>query len=78
MSTVSSEKSALKKELREDFEHCDKNHDGRIDYKEFCTLLNNLEAGVSGAELRIGFHAIDTNHDDLIDFTEFRNWWTEH
>jgi Ca2+-binding EF-hand superfamily protein len=77
MNTSPSENAALKKELREDFEYCDKNHDGRIDYKEFCTLMLNLEAGMAGSELRIGFHEIDTNHDDLIDLAEFRAWWTD-
>lgn len=77
MNTLLSDKAAKKKELREDFAHVDKNGDGRIEYKEFCTLMHNLEAGMSGSELRIGFHAIDTNHDDLIDFAEFRSWWTD-
>jgi Ca2+-binding EF-hand superfamily protein len=77
MSTVPTENAMRKKELREDFEHCDTNRDGRIDYKEFCTLMLNLESGMAGSELRIGFHEIDTNHDDLIDFGEFRAWWTD-
>jgi Ca2+-binding EF-hand superfamily protein len=78
MNTLHSATVARKVELHDDFERCDANRDGQIDYKEFCTLLKNLEADVAGAELCIGFYKIDTNHDDLIDYPEFRNWWLDH
>ena len=77
MKNPQSDSAAEKRELREDFEYCDSNRDGRIDYKEFCILMHNLEAGMSGTDLRIGFGEIDTDHDGAIDFGEFRSWWRD-
>lgn len=67
----------LEQELKEDFEQADSDGDGRINFAEFSSLLQELEAGMSTEELRIGFHEIDTDHDSLIDLREFIDWWTE-
>lgn len=77
MTNPTSDRAVRKRELREDFAYCDSNRDGRIDYAEFCTLLNYLDAGMSGTDLRIGFHAVDTNSDGVIDFQEFKAWWND-
>jgi Ca2+-binding EF-hand superfamily protein len=69
--------AGLEQELKEDFAEADSDHDGRIDFKEFGALLENLEAGVSEQDLRIGFHEIDTDHDGRINLREFVDWWTE-
>jgi calmodulin len=78
-STVEAEPSidAETDELREDFDYCDANRDGYLQYPEFAALLDNLEAGISARESHIGFREIDTNHDGLIDFPEFKVWWTD-
>lgn len=66
---------ARRAELRADFSYNDRNDDGRIDFDEFCDLLENLETGMSKSAARIGFHEIDANHDGVIDFDEFAEWW---
>jgi len=63
-------------ELREDFAYNDANSDGRIDFEEFCRLLDDLEAGMSRTDCRLGFEAIDTDNDGMVSFTEFVDWWT--
>lgn len=67
----------LAAELREDFDYCDANRDGYLQYVEFKALLDNLDAGMSEPESHIGFKEIDTDRDDLIDFPEFMRWWTD-
>lgn len=64
-------------ELKEDFLYADTDKDGRIEFAEFRTLLEELEAGMSMEELRTGFREIDTDRDGRIDLREFVAWWTE-
>lgn len=64
-------------ELRESFTYNDPNGDGKIDFREFRNMLNDLEAGVSADEARIGFEEIDTDNDGAIEFEEFIDWWSE-
>lgn len=64
-------------EMRQHFEHCDRDRDHRIDYAEFVALLRDLEAGMSEDEIRVGFAEIDANRSGYIGFDEFRRWWLE-
>lgn len=64
-------------ELRENFTYNDSNHDGKIDFKEFRSMLQDLEANVPADEARIGFDEIDTDNDGAIQFEEFIDWWSE-
>ena len=64
-------------ELKESFEYNDSNDDGKIDFAEFLSMLNDLEADISEAEARIGFRTIDTNRDAVIELDEFVTWWSE-
>ena len=64
-------------ELKESFEYNDSNDDGKIDFTEFLSMLNDLEADISEAEARIGFRAIDTDRDAAIELGEFVEWWSE-
>ena len=64
-----------KAELREDFEHFDRDHDGLMEYGEFMQFLEALDAGMSAEECRIGFHEIDADLDGAIEFEEFVDWW---
>jgi calmodulin len=64
-------------ELRETFDYNDRDGDGRIQLDEFSAMLDELEAGMTGADIEIGFQDIDTNDDGLIDFQEFVAWWAE-
>lgn len=61
-------------ELREDFEAVDSDEDGCIDFGEFTSLMDNLNAGMSPADLRIGFGEIDSDRDGRISLTEFVAW----
>ena len=65
-------------ELREGFDECDANGDGKIQFEEFSALLENLGAETNAEERKIGFREIDTDGDGVIDFDEFIAWWTEH
>ena len=65
-------------ELREGFDECDTNGDGKIQYAEFAALLDNLGSEIDAEECRIGFGEIDTDHDGVISFDEFVAWWSEH
>ena len=63
-------------ELRQSFRYNDANHDGRIDFAEFRSLLEALEADMSEQDARIGFEAIDFDGDGAIEVDEFLAWWT--
>jgi Ca2+-binding EF-hand superfamily protein len=65
-------------ELREIFEHFDKDHNGVIDRQEFAELLAALSAGMSKAEADVGFREVDTNKNGVIEFREFVRWWRDH
>jgi Ca2+-binding EF-hand superfamily protein len=67
---------ASERELKEEFAVADRDHDGRIDFEEFVSLMEGLNAGMSRSDLRIGFQEIDTDADRLIDFREFADWWS--
>jgi Ca2+-binding EF-hand superfamily protein len=64
-------------ELEEDFDHFDRDRNGRVDFAEFTALLDALGSGVTGEEARIGFAAIDDDHSGTIDFPEFLAWWAD-
>lgn len=61
-------------ELREDFEAVDGDQDGCIDFGEFASLMDNLNAQMSDTDLRIGFAEIDADHDGRISLAEFVAW----
>lgn len=61
-------------ELREDFETVDEDRDGRIDFGEFASLMDNLNAQMTDTDLRIGFTEIDADHDGSISLVEFVAW----
>tara|TARA_R110002096_G_scaffold350395_2_gene543531 strand:- start:118464 stop:118667 length:204 start_codon:yes stop_codon:yes gene_type:complete len=63
-------------ELREIFEHYDKDKSGSIESSELTTLLNALDAGMSEAEIATGLRALDEDGNGTIEFDEFVAWWT--
>lgn len=64
-------------ELENLFDLNDSDSNGRIDFGEFCQLLENLGADMSREELEIGFNDIDSNGSGEIEFDEFSDWWQE-
>ncbi len=65
-------------ELRENFQHFDRDRNGRIDFAEFVRLMDALQAELSEEEARIGFETIDRDGSGRIDFDEFHSWWSSH
>lgn len=64
-------------ELKESFEYNDSNGDGKVDFGEFRSMFDELEADIDETEARIGFRAIDTDGDGVIGLEEFIEWWSE-
>ena len=65
---------ADERELKEEFA-ADQDRDHRMNFTEFTSLLEGLDAGMSAGELHIGFHEVDADADGFIDFREFADWW---
>jgi calmodulin len=63
------------RELVQEFAAADRDHDGRIDFREFRLLLEGLNADMTAQEMGIGFQEVDTDRDGLIDCSEFIDWW---
>ncbi len=62
-------------ELRENFNHFDRNDDGRIDRAEFIELMRALDAFESEQDAVLGFRAIDVDGSGLVEFDEFAHWF---
>lgn len=62
-------------ELRESFDYFDRDHNGAIDFGEFCELLDTLSSDMEEETRRVGFDIIDSDHNGTIDFEEFAGWW---
>jgi len=67
MSGLSEEKL---QQLRQIFDDCDKDSNGRIDWDEFCCMLDKLLAGKT-----LAFDLVDTDYSGTITFDEFCAWW---
>ena len=76
MSERNSRHPATHRELIQEFAAADRDNDGRIDFGEFRSLLEGLDAAMSIEEMRIGFHEVDADRDGLIDCREFVDWWS--
>jgi Ca2+-binding EF-hand superfamily protein len=64
-------------ELKETFDHFDRDDNGKIDRREFGELLDALGADMTEEDKDVGFDIIDTNHNQQIEFREFNSWWGE-
>jgi Ca2+-binding EF-hand superfamily protein len=67
--------SKSEEEIRETFEHFDRDGNGAIDVAEFAALLAALGASAGAEELAAGLEALDSNRNGRIDFDEFAAWW---
>ncbi|HWL63066.1 MAG TPA: EF-hand domain-containing protein [Steroidobacteraceae bacterium] len=61
--------------LKQKFDRCDPNGDGRIDVAEFHQLLMDIDGDVSREECELDFLAVDVDEDGYISFEEFSTWW---
>ena len=64
-------------EIRETFDHFDRDGNGTMDVGEFVSLLQALGAAASAEEVAAGIEALDTNRSGRIDFDEFTAWWAD-
>lgn len=62
-------------ELKLTFDFFDRDHNGSIDFDEFCELLDALDSEMESDTRRVGFDIIDSDHNGTIDFEEFSGWW---
>lgn len=72
MSEISDEKL---QELKKIFDDCDKDNNDRIDWDEFCCMLDKLLGGKTLEEKTLAFNLVDTNHNGAVSFDEFCEWW---
>lgn len=63
-------------ELKQNFDHFDRDGNGKIDFGEFRELMDALDAGLSEEVARVGFDSVDGDHSGYIDFVEFCGWWS--
>lgn len=61
-------------DCEEQFDECDGDGDGRIDFTEFSQLLENLGSDVPPAQRRTRFDEMDVDRDGAIDRSEFMEW----
>lgn len=66
-----------KAELREVFDHYDRDQSGTIDRGELRVLCEALGGPISEEELSAGLAVIDVDQNGRISFKEFARWWTE-
>lgn len=63
-------------ELKENFDHFDRDGNGRIDFGEFRELMDALTADLTEQQARVGFDSVDKDGSGRINFVEFCDWWS--
>ena len=64
-------------EVKEIFEHFDKDGNGIIDANEFRQLIATLDGEMGSEEIEMGLMIVDANGNGIIEFDEFINWWSQ-
>ena len=64
-------------EVREIFDHYDRDGNGTIDKREWGSFLDALDSQFTEEEAAAGLMAVDVNRNGKIEFREFMKWWTE-
>jgi Ca2+-binding EF-hand superfamily protein len=64
-------------EVREIFDHFDRDGNGTIDRREWGRFLDALGSGFTEEEAAVGLEAVDVNGNGKIEFREFMKWWNE-
>ncbi|CAH8595058.1 unnamed protein product [Schistosoma turkestanicum] len=60
------------------FKKVDKNHDGRINKREFKKYMTNYGGSFTSVDLRRVFEYCDTDKSGYIEFHEFKNFMEGH
>ena len=63
------------RELRENYDHFDRDGDGKLERNEFGELMTALDAVEPGGDPAFGFGEIDTDDSGVIEFDEFAAWF---
>lgn len=64
-------------EIREIFDHYDRDGNGSIDRGELVKLLRALGSDADDDELAAAFEVLDADGSGDIDFDEFQAWWSQ-
>ncbi|MCP4868288.1 MAG: hypothetical protein GY898_06175 [Proteobacteria bacterium] len=64
-------------EIKENFDHFDKDGSGAIETSELLSLMRALGMDPSADDLAMAAEALDTNHNGRIEWTEFLSWWSD-
>jgi Ca2+-binding EF-hand superfamily protein len=64
-------------ELRDIFDHYDRDGNGVIDRDEFAALCRALDPSVPDREVDTGLGVVDHDGNGTIEFAEFAHWWTQ-
>ena len=64
-------------EIKEIFEHFDRDANGIIDVNEFRQILTTLDPDIGADEIDMGLTIVDANGNGMIEFDEFINWWSQ-
>ena len=59
--------------VKDAFSLFDVDHDGRIEYEEFISMLKSMDVGLSEAQIYELMRGMDKNKDSVIDLEEFTN-----
>lgn len=62
-------------EVREVFNHYDRDKSGVIEAKEFARLCEALGVELEDDELQVGLSIVDSDNDGRITWNEFLGWW---
>lgn len=65
-------------EVREIFDHYDKNGNGVIEVGELGSLLEALDAKLDKTQLAAAISDLDSNANGRLEFDEFIAWWADH
>ena len=64
-------------EVREIFDHYDKNGNGVIEVGELGSLFEALDAQLDKTQLAAAIGDLDTNGNGRLEFAEFIAWWAD-
>ncbi|MCB9745492.1 MAG: EF-hand domain-containing protein [Alphaproteobacteria bacterium] len=63
-------------ELRETFDHYDRDKSGAIDVVELSSLIEALGMDISDEELEVAMMSLDADESGVIELDEFVDWWS--
>ena len=66
----------IAEDIRANFNHFDRDANGKIDFFEFTELMDALDADLTIEQARLGFESLDSDDNHQIDFDEFFTWWS--